>query len=172
LFVGINPGIKSAEVGHHYAGPGNRFWELLFQAKLVRKRVEYSDDVLLPGFGLGLTNLVDRPTRGSGDLSKRDFEVGRRKLRGKVLKFQPKIVAFVGTTAYRAYFDAKAAVGCGLALEKIGSSRVFVLPNTSGRNAHFSYVEMLGFFTGLAKEAAIPPSGFSQRRLWTVGKRV
>jgi len=73
LFVGINPGLRSAALGHHYAGPSNRFWKLLYDAKLVPERLTYQDDGRLPHWGLGLTNLVARPTAGLADLTARDL---------------------------------------------------------------------------------------------------
>lgn len=152
LFVGINPGLRSALMGHHYAGAGNRFWRALFEAGLVKEKISCTDDGLLPKLGFGLTNLIEKPTRGSADLSRGDFEAGRRKLRAKILKVQPKFVAFVGLTAYRAYFGATGPIPSGLRNERIGRTRVFVLPNTSGRNAHFNNREMTACFAALREE--------------------
>lgn len=152
LFVGINPGRRSAALGHHFAGHGNRFWDMLWKAQLVPERIGYEDDARLPEWGYGLTNIVARPTAGVRDLTKRDFEVGRLELEKKVRHYRPEVVAFVGVTAYRQFFRHRGPVQCGLQAGKIiGDSAVFVLPNTSGRNAHFSSEEMLDCFCSLAR---------------------
>jgi TDG/mug DNA glycosylase family protein len=119
----------------------------------VERPVGFSEDDRLPEYGLGLTNIAERPTRGSGDLSREDFESGRIKLLRKIRRFRPEVVAFVGVIAYRACFHARGRVQCGLARERIAFSRVFVLPNTSGRNAHTGYSEMLKLFKELRQEA-------------------
>src|SRR3990172_5648405 len=80
VFVGINPGIASATHGHHYAGPGNHFWPLLYEAGLVLERLTCDDDARLPDYGIGLTNLVDRPSRGIADLSREEMETGAARL--------------------------------------------------------------------------------------------
>lgn len=154
LFVGINPGVRSAAVDHHFAGHSNRFWKLLFESGLVPHRVSYEDDDLLPGWGYGITNLVARPTPGVGDLSLQELRAGRRTLLRKVRRLEPRIVALVGMTVYRVLFDARGAIVPGPAAERFGGAQVFVLPNPSGRNAHYSYGEMLSIFTGLARLAS------------------
>jgi double-stranded uracil-DNA glycosylase len=150
LFVGINPGLRSAELGHHFAGASNRFWKLLFESGLVAERLGFEDDIRLPELGLGLTNIVDRPSRSVSDLSPDDFRIGRERLRRKIVELEPAITALVGVTVYRALFQVKDAVTCGLTEHTIGLSRVFVLPNPSGRNAHFSHARMLEVYRELA----------------------
>jgi TDG/mug DNA glycosylase family protein len=150
LFVGINPGVRSALTGHHFAGFSNRFWKLLFQSGLVPEPVSYKDDDRLPEWGYGLTNIVPRPTRGIDELRPDDYAVGRSRLRTKVRRFQPAIVAFVGITVYRAMFPERPGpVAMGLQQDRLGTAAVFVLPNTSGRNAHYSFDQMLAAFTAL-----------------------
>lgn len=150
LFVGINPGVRSAQTGHHFAGPSNRFWKLLFQSGLVPEPVKHEDDDRLPSFGFGITNICARATPGIDTLMPEEFVEGREKLRRKILRYQPKIVAMVGVTVFRAMFPArKGAVTLGLQPETIGGTAVFVLPNPSGRNANFSYQEMLDAFRAL-----------------------
>ena len=143
LFVGINPGIRSSQTGHHFAGPSNRFWKLLFESGLVSERITFEDDDRLPEFGYGITNIVPRPTPGIDTILPPEYVAGRLQLRRKVLRFKPAIVAMVGVTVYRAMFpERKGPVTLGLQPERIGETEVFVLPNPSGRNANFTYAEM------------------------------
>jgi TDG/mug DNA glycosylase family protein len=152
LFVGINPGIRSSLTGHHFAGFSNRFWKLLFESRLVPERIGYEDDDRLPDWGFGITNIVARPTAGIDALEPKEYLEGRVRLRRKVLRYKPAVVALVGITVFRALFpDVKGAVSPGLQQQRIGDGRVFVLPNTSGRNANFSYQEMLAAFRNLSR---------------------
>ena len=150
LFVGINPGVRSAQTGHHFAGPSNRFWKLLFESGLVAQPVRHEDDDRLPSLGFGITNICARATPGIDTLTPQEYVVGREKLRRKILRYKPGIVAMVGVTVFRAMFPArKGAVALGLQPETIGGAAVFVLPNPSGRNANFTYQEMLEAFRAL-----------------------
>ena len=152
LFVGINPGMRSAAVGHHFAGPSNRFWKLLQESGLVPEPVTWSDDERLPGWGFGITNLVARATPGIGDLHASELLAGRRALEAKVRRYRPAIAALVGVTIYRALFPdvaGTAPVLLGEAPAMLAGARVFVLPNPSGRNANYSYAEMLDAFRRL-----------------------
>lgn len=150
LFVGINPGVRSAVTGHHFAGFSNRFWKLLFSSGLVPEPVTYLDDDRLPEWGYGITNVVARATRGIDELQPEEYVAGRSRLRAKVRRHRPAIVAFVGITVYRAMFpERRGPVTMGLQNERLGDAAVFVLPNTSGRNAHFSFAQMLAAFTAL-----------------------
>jgi double-stranded uracil-DNA glycosylase len=152
LFVGINPGVRSSLTGHHFAGFSNRFWKLMFESRLVPERIGYEDDDRLPEWGFGITNIVPRPTAGIDALEPWEYVAGRVRLRRKVLRFKPDVVAIVGVTVFRALFpDVKGAVSLGLQPQRIGDALVFVLPNTSGRNANFSYAEMLAAFRSLAR---------------------
>ena len=150
LFVGINPGIRSAETGHHFAGYSNRFWKLLFESGLVAEPITYEDDDRLPSFGFGITNICARATPGIDTLMPEEYVIGRARLRRKILRYQPAIVALVGVTVFRAVFPERTGrVTLGLQAETIGGAAVFVLPNPSGRNANFSYAEMLAAFRTL-----------------------
>ena len=150
LFVGINPGVRSALTGHHFAGFSNRFWKLLYESGLVPERIGYQDDVRLPEWRYGITNIVARATPGIDTLEPHEFVAGRTKLRRKVLRYRPGVVALVGVTVFRALFpERKGPVALGIQVEKIGDSMLFVLPNTSGRNANFTYLEMLEAFRAL-----------------------
>ena len=152
LFVGINPGIRSSLTGHHFAGFSNRFWKLLFESRLVPERIGYADDGRLPEWGYGITNIVARPTPGIDSLRPEEYVEGRVRLRRKVSRYRPDVVAAVGVTVFRALFpDRRGPVSTGLQEERIGTSAVFVLPNPSGRNANFSYAEMLAAFRGLRR---------------------
>jgi len=154
LFVGINPGVRSSQTGHHFAGFSNRFWKLLYESGLVPERIGYEDDVRLPEWGYGITNVVPRPTPGIDSLRRDEYVDGRARLLRKVRRYRPAVVALVGVTVFRAMFpDRRGPVALGLQPERLGPSEVFVLPNPSGRNANFSYDEMLAAFRGLAVHA-------------------
>jgi TDG/mug DNA glycosylase family protein len=155
LFVGINPGIRSSQTGHHFAGFSNRFWTLLFDAQLVPERITFEDDDRLPEFGYGITNIVPRPTPGIDTILPPEYVAGRLRLRRKVLRFKPAIIAMVGVTVYRAMFpERKGPVTLGPQSDRIGDTEVFVLPNPSGRNANFTYAEMLAAFRLLKRRVA------------------
>ena len=152
LFVGINPGVRSALTGHHFAGFSNRFWKLLHESRLVPRPITFTDDDLLPEWGYGITNIVPRPTPGIDTLDAAEYVKGRLALRRKVSRYRPAVVALVGITVFRALFpERKGAVTLGLQPETLGETAVFVLPNPSGRNANYSYAEMLAAFRGLAR---------------------
>jgi len=158
LFVGINPGRYSSLRGHHFAGPGNRFYDALHQSGLTPRRLHWSEDRRLPEWGIGITNIVDRPTPSSSDLTRDEFISGRRQLRAKILQVRPAVVALVGITVYRQFFDVYGPVQCGLATETIDGIPVFVLPNPSARNRHFSPEEIVALFTQLSDWVAGAPS--------------
>ncbi len=153
LFVGINPGIRTAAIGHHFAGYSNRFWKLLHESGLVPEAVGPQDDVRLPEWGFGITNLVRRATPGIDTLRPDEYVAGLRALGRTVRRWKPPIVALVGVTLYRAIFAEKKPVRLGLQTEIFEGARVFVLPNPSGKNANFSYAEMLSTYRALARLA-------------------
>jgi TDG/mug DNA glycosylase family protein len=157
LFVGINPGVRSAITGHHFAGFSNRFWKLLWDARLVPRPVTYEDDDRLIEWGLGITNLVARPSPGIDDLASSEYVAGWAALARKIRRYQPRVVALVGVTLARAILplldpDARSTrtrIEPGPLPCTLGAPRFYVLPNPSGRNANFSYGEMLDAFKGL-----------------------
>ena len=151
LLVGINPGIRSSQLGHHFAGPSNRFWKLLFESGLVPERIGFADDNRLPEWGFGMTNLIARPTPGIDTLRGEEYVAGAKVLRRKTRRLKPEVVAFIGVTLFRSVFDKRPreSVVVGPQQERFEGSRVFVLPNPSGRNANFSYAEMLDAFARL-----------------------
>jgi TDG/mug DNA glycosylase family protein len=154
LFVGINPGIRSSLTGHHFAGFSNRFWKLLWESRLVPERITCTDDDRLPEWGYGITNVVARPTPGVNTLRREEFSRGRLLLLRKVRRYRPEIVALVGVTVFRALFPhRKGPVRLGVQPERIAESAIFVLPNPSGRNANYSYAEMLAAFRALRRFA-------------------
>jgi TDG/mug DNA glycosylase family protein len=129
LLVGINPGLRSGAVGHHFAGNGNPFWRLLAAARLTPELIPYEQDQRLAGFGIALTNLCARTTRAAAELTPAEIARGRAILARKIAAWTPAVVAFVGLTLYRMYFVKPAGRGAG--------PRVFVVPNPSGLNASF-----------------------------------
>jgi TDG/mug DNA glycosylase family protein len=159
LFVGINPGVRSAQTGHHFAGYSNRFWKLLYDSRLVPEPISFAADGRLPEFGYGITNIVARPSPGMNDLRPHEYQRGASVLMRKIEVFRPRIVAFVGVTVYRAMLlslgdrgAAKRPIGLGCQRPPVPfPAEVFVLPNPSGRNANYSYVEMLAAFRGLRR---------------------
>ena len=151
LFVGINPGIRSAAIGHHFAGYSNRFWKLLHESGLIPEAIGPEDDARLCEWGFGITNLIARMTPGIDTLKPHEYPAGLRILRRKVRRWKPAIVAFVGVSLFRVIFDRKGPLRLGLQPETFEGARVFVLPNPSGRNANFTYSEMLAAFKKLAR---------------------
>ena len=159
LFVGINPGVRSARTGHHFAGYSNRFWKLLFESGLVPTPITFEQDDRLPDFGFGITNLIARPSPGIDDLAPGEYVEGWKILHRKIRRYRPEILALVGVTLYRAIVpllvDHEGAarkpqrIVPGPQAELVHGARVFVLPNPSGRNANFTYAEMLAAFRGL-----------------------
>jgi len=153
LLVGINPGVRSSQVGHHFAGPSNRFWKLLHESRLVSERIGFVDDDRLHEWGFGITNLIPRPTQGIDTLRPEEYVAGAKTLRRKIRRVKPEVVAFIGVTLFRSVFGRRAGqpVELGEQAERLEGARVFVLPNPSGRNANFSYGEMLEAFVELRR---------------------
>jgi len=166
LFVGINPGIRSATIGHHFAGYSNRFWKLLYESGLLPEPIGAEDDERLPDWGYGITNLVSRPTPGIDTLTREEYSAGLLVLRRKVRRWNPDLVALVGATLYRAIAGRRlpTPTPMGLQEERFEGARLFVLPNPSGRNANFSYEEMLAAFRGLGAAAHASGGGVAIER--------
>ena len=137
LLVGINPGLRSGAVGHHFAGNGNPFWRLLEKSKLTPRLIHYEEDQTLADFRIALTNLCPRVTRTAAELESEEIERGRRALARKIAKLRPRVVAFVGVSLYQTYFRLSKSGGPGEKPETIAGARVFVVPNPSGLNASF-----------------------------------
>ncbi|HVV84882.1 MAG TPA: mismatch-specific DNA-glycosylase [Kofleriaceae bacterium] len=155
LFVGINPGLRSGQLGHHFAGKGNPFWRLLHASGLVPELIAPEEDVRLADHGLALTNLCPRPTRSAAELERAELERGRRALAAKIRRLEPQVVALVGLTLYGVALPAVGPRGAGAKPERVDGARVFVLPNPSGLNAAFpGFAQKLVWFRRLRRFAA------------------
>jgi TDG/mug DNA glycosylase family protein len=157
LFVGINPGIRSAAIGHHFAGYSNRFWKLLYESGLVPDPITCEQDIRLPEWGYGLTNVIARPTRGIDELTADEYAIGRRRLTAKIRRVRPDVVVLVGMTLATVLRPPARMAGkpgsvrVGRQPWDVSGVPVFILPNPSGRNAHFSHADMLTAFRGLKR---------------------
>jgi|SRR5262245_26182780 len=153
LFVGINPGLRSAQTGHHYAGHSNRFWKLLHESKLVSEPLTYREDRRLPEWRLGLTHIIGRHSAGIGVLAPSEYRQGLASLERKISRYRPHIVALLGVTIFRTLFLPKqrsmVPIDLGMTTKYVAGSRIFLLPNPSGRNAQYSYRQMLTAYEGL-----------------------
>jgi TDG/mug DNA glycosylase family protein len=152
LLIGINPGLISAQRQAHFANPANPFWRLLHESGFVDRRLTPAEGRALLDYGLGVTNLVARETAGVADLTRAELEAGRLILARKIRRHRPRAVVFVGITAYAAFTrPRRGRVECGEQAELFAGARVFVLPNPSGRNAHFTRAQMLEAFRSAAR---------------------
>jgi double-stranded uracil-DNA glycosylase len=152
LFCGINPGLVSAATGHHFARPGNRFWPVLYAAGFTPRLLRPAEQGELAGLGLGITNLAARATARADELTAAELVAGAARLRGLVARVRPAWLAVVGITAYRTAFAAPAAV-VGHQDAQLDDTRVWVLPNPSGLNAHYQLPELTAAYAAL-REAA------------------
>lgn len=152
LFCGINPSLYSGATGHHFARPGNRFWPALHRAGFTDRLLNASEERELIRYGLGVTNLVGRATANAAALDDDEMRAGARRLRAKVGRYRPGWVAFVGIGAYRVAFGRPEA-RIGLQEQNLGRARVWVLPNTSGLNAHYQLPELAREFRRLQRAA-------------------
>jgi len=148
LFVGINPGLYTAAIGHHFGRPGNRFWPALHAGGFTPRIFSpYDERDLLP-LGYGITNVVARATATADELTAAELLAGGRRLADKARRYRPGIVAFLGIGAYRAAF-ARPRATLGEQPESIGRSRVWILPNPSGLNAHYQASDLARLFRRL-----------------------
>ncbi|WP_053366764.1 G/U mismatch-specific DNA glycosylase [Bacillus sp. FJAT-27245] len=132
LFVGFNPSLLSGETGHHFANPNNRFWKILHQASITPRLFKPEEDGLLPDIGLGLTNIVERPTRAADEITKEEYSQGRVKLNEKIRAYKPRIVCYVGKGVYQ-QFSRKKDIPWGIQPEPIVPGIIdFVAPSSSG----------------------------------------
>ena len=153
LFCGINPGLMTAATGHHFARPGNRFWPVLHLSGFTPRLLKPTEQDELLSYGLGITNVVARATARADELTSEEYLDGGRMLSAKVERLRPRRLAVVGVTAYRAAFgDRKARIGPQERM--IGETRVWVLPNPSGLNAHWTAATMAEEFGRLRVAAA------------------
>ncbi|OIK06590.1 mismatch-specific DNA-glycosylase [Streptomyces monashensis] len=148
LFCGINPGLLTAATGHHFARPGNRFWPVLHLSGFTPRLLEPAEQRDLLSYGLGITNVVARATARADELSNDEYVEGGRLLTEKVARLGPRWLAVVGVTAYRAAFGERTAQ-VGPQERTFGETRVWVLPNPSGLNAHWTAQTMAEEFARL-----------------------
>lgn len=151
IFVGINPGLKSAEDGHHFSGRSNRFWKVLHLAGFTSHQIEAENDTTILDFGYGLTTAVARATSRADELSKEEFDHSLEFFKTKMTKFQPKYIAFLGKVAYKT-FSGKKQISWGLQSEEFCGSKVWVLPNPSGLNRGFSLEDLVHSYQELYME--------------------
>ena len=150
LLVGINPGLYTAAIGHHFGRPGNRFWPSLSGSGLLREPLTAWESERLLESNIGITNVVRRATAAADELSKEELRRGARVLRAKILRHRPKVAAFLGLGLYRDSFERPKAK-LGLQEEKIGETLLYVLPNPSGLNAHFQVPDYVRLFRDVGR---------------------
>ena len=148
LFCGINPGLYSGATGHHFARPGNRFWLTLYQAGFTPRQLNPGEQRELLTLGYGITNLVSRTTAAADELSAEELLAGRRRLIGKLKRYQPRVLAILGIGAYRTAFQEPGAAP-GLQTLSVGDTILWVLPNPSGLNAHYQLPDLVKQFRKL-----------------------
>ncbi|MFO0984669.1 MAG: G/U mismatch-specific DNA glycosylase [Planctomycetota bacterium] len=141
LFCGINPSLYSAAVGHHFARPGNRFWPALHAARMTPRLYSPFADQALIALGLGITNVVARATAAADELSSAELVTGGQQLLRKLVRYRPHCLVVLGIVAFRQAF-ARPAAALGEQQEPLGQSRVWVLPNPSGLNAHHPLADL------------------------------
>lgn len=150
LFCGINPGLRSGETGYHFAGPGNRFWKVLFGAGFTNRVLHPSEGRELLTYGLGITNLSQRTTAKAAELSKDELRAGALVLERKVAQLAPRCVAFLGVQAYRIAFGRPRAT-VGPLPEPVAHSQAWLLPNPSGLQAHYQLDALVDLFRELRR---------------------
>ncbi|MDB5308402.1 MAG: mug [Gemmataceae bacterium] len=153
LFCGINPGLYTAAIGHHFGRPGNRFWPALYAAGFTPRLLDPSEELGLLPLGFGITNVVERASAAADDLTAAELTAGGRRLKTRVKRFQPRYLAVLGVGAYRVAF-AKPKATVGLQDEPIGETKVWVLPNPSGLNAHYQAGALADVFRALREAAS------------------
>ena len=155
LFCGINPGLYTAWSGHHFAGPSNRFWPTLHRAGFTRRLLRPAEEHELLQDGYGITNLASRATATAAELSDEELKEGGRKLAAKLRRYKPRCLAVLGIGAYRTAFGhPKAALG--EQPDRIGDTRVWVLPNPSGLNAHYQLPQLARMLSEVRAAGAAP----------------
>ena len=155
-FIGINPSLYSAAVGHHFGRPGNRFWPALYEGGFTPRLFKPSEGKLLPKYNCGLTNFVPQATARADELTSEAIQAGGMRLVRKIRRRRPLCVAYLGITTYRVAFgQPKAAMGWQP--ERQGGAKVCVLPNPSGLNAHYQRADFARLFRQLKADLSSPP---------------
>ncbi len=154
LFVGINPGLYSGWSGHHFARPGNRFWPAIYAAGFTPRLLEPSEEQELLAYGCGITNFVNRATATAAELAPEELVAGGERLLHMVESYRPRNVAVLGITAFRTAFTRpKAALG--RQADSLGDAPLWVLPNPSGLNAHYTPAALAEVFRAFRQEAGV-----------------
>lgn len=155
LFCGINPGLYTAAIGHHFGRPGNRFWPALYAGGFTERLLSPYEERELLAQGYGITNLVERATNLADELTRDELVAGGKRLLAKLKRYKPQMVAVLGVTSFRVAFARPKAV-VGDQSERLAGVRTWVLPNPSGLNAHFTPVKLAKLFRELhaASESA------------------
>lgn len=164
LFSGINPGLYTAAVGHHFARPGNRFWKALYEAGFTATLLSPFDERELLKSGYGITNVVSRATATADLITKEEMIEGGRRLVAKVRRYRPRILAVLGVGAYRMGFDRPKTV-VGRQEEKVGETEVWVLPNPSGLNANYQQKDLNRLFIQLKQRVDPQITQITQKQL-------
>jgi TDG/mug DNA glycosylase family protein len=146
LFCGINPSVYSAVVRHHFARPGNRFWPTLYAAGFTPRLLKPEEEQELLTFGYGITNLVERATVAAAELTADELAGGGERLRAKVDSYRPQVLAILGISAYRLALNLPRAI-LGPQPATIGTTQLWVLPNPSGLNAHFTPADLARIYS-------------------------
>jgi len=154
LFCGINPGLYSGAVGHHFARPGNRFWKVLWLAGFTDRELSPFEEDVLPGHGIGITNLVARATAAATDLRADELRAGVRSLRRKISRYRPGVLAVAGVGAYRTAFCRPHAT-IGPQPERLGGAALWVVANPSGAQARYQLDELVGQYRELRMGAGL-----------------
>jgi double-stranded uracil-DNA glycosylase len=148
LFCGINPGLYTAAIGHHFGRPGNRFWPALHGAGFTPRLFKPWEEQELLSLGYGITNMVERTTAAAAELTAEEYVAGGRRLTALVTRYTPRVVAFLGIGAYRTAFGRPRAT-LGLQAETLGASALWTLPSPSGLNANHTLPDLVALFTAL-----------------------
>jgi double-stranded uracil-DNA glycosylase len=149
VFVGINPGLKSARVGHYYAGPGNLFWRCLHESGLTPVRLRPEEDHRVLEYGIGITDCVPRPSRMASEVRRSEFRDAAPALTAKIELYRPRVVCFNGLMGYRQAIDPEGQLG--LQASTLAGATIFVIPSTSAANAGFTREERVEWFCRLAE---------------------
>jgi double-stranded uracil-DNA glycosylase len=158
VFAGINPGLYSAATGHHFARPGNRFWPALHRSGFTPRQFRPDEQDQLLSLGLGITNVAPRATARAAELTPAELREGALELQEKMARLCPRWLAVLGVTVYRTAFGHPAAV-VGPQAAALGLTRLWVLPNPSGLNAHWAPAALAAEFARLRARASGPPGG-------------
>ena len=151
VIVGINPGIRSGAARRHYAFRGNHFWPLLYNSGLIPVPLTHAEDEKVLDYGIGLTNLVDRTTRGMEDLTWDEMRAAAEVLRAKLLEYRPRIVCFNGMGIYQAFTGSKKRLALGLQPETLDGILMYVVPSSSGRTAAYQMDAKLAYYRELKR---------------------